>query len=87
MRQRPSLISQFAGREEELDKMKTILDSYGSAAIMLHGAAEMTQLAVAFADRAEKSKWTPGGTFWIRASGSKNQLIAYLADFMEALTG
>lgn len=87
IRQRPSLTSHFAGREEELNTLKTILDSYGSAPIIQYGDVGKTQIAVALAERAEKNNWTPAGTFWIRARGKESKLVGNLADFTEALTG
>lgn len=37
MCRRPRLTSRFAGREEELELLKQVLDSYGSSAIMQYG--------------------------------------------------
>lgn len=75
MRQRSSLASYFAGREEEMEMLKPILDSYGSAAIIQFRGLRKTQLAEPFAEWAERNKWITGGTFWIRSSCSKNQCI------------
>lgn len=47
---------------------------------MQNGGVGKTQLAVAFAERAEKNSWTLGGSFWIRASGTESKLIANLAE-------
>lgn len=87
MKRRPRLTSFFVGRDKELDQIKSILDEYGSVAVMQYGGIGKTQLATAFADRAESSGWVPGGCYWIRMGGRRSDAVESVAEFTESLTG
>lgn len=87
LKRRPKKTPFFVGRDNELDQIKNILDEYGSMAVMQYGGIGKTQLATAFADRAEKKGWVPGGSFWIRMGGKETDAIDSLAEFTESLTG
>ena len=85
--ERPTLTPFFVGREEELNRLNSILKSYGAAAIMQHGGVGKTQLVVAYAERAEKSNWISNEAYWVSMHGDESRAVSSLANFAEAITG
>lgn len=78
LKRRPKVTAFFVGRDSKLDKIRIILYDFGSAAVTNYGCVGKTQLATAFADRAEKKGWVRGG--------EKPDAIESVAEFTESLT-
>ena len=55
-------------------------------AITQYGGVGKTQLMAAFAEKAEKEGWVPGGSFWVAAHGTRSVFVESLAEFTESLT-
>ena len=82
---RPSLSPFFSGRTMELDRLRGILEKWGSTVISQYGGVGKTELMIALADRAERDKAVQGGVFWVTADGGERDVIESLAGLAEKL--
>ncbi len=83
--ERPSPSAFFSGRTLELNRLRGILEKWGSAVVARDGRVGKTELIITFAEQAEQDEQEPREVFWVTLKSGKARAIESLAGLGEKL--